>query len=144
MRGALRAIGLTVFITIALSGCKNANDSGSAASVPSQAVESAPSSNSSVISSSASESSGAYIFSDEEIESAENAAKEYYKGTVLKPQSFQYVAKHWLYEQHSPEYGKDNLIVFTVIIENSEKPPRAIILGRKDSNIDWKVVNEGY
>ena len=134
-----------VLITIGTSGCSYAKNSDNVISSDhSQTAESALSSNSSVLSPSSNESVSSYDFSNEEIESAKKIAEAYYKRTIWKPKSYQFDKTNSLYKEHSKEYDKDKLIVFTVTIENSEDPPRGVILVRADSNSEWKVVGEGY
>ena len=133
-----------VLITIGTSGCSYAKNSNTVLSSDHSTSESALPSNSSVLPPSSNESVSSYGFSDEEIESAKKIAEAYYKRTIWKPKSYQFDKTNSLYKEHSKEYDKDKLIVFTVTIENSEDPPRGVILVRADSNSEWKVVGEGY
>lgn len=134
-----------VLITIGTSGCSSAKSSNNdISSDHSQTSASALSSNSGVLSPSSNESVSSYDFSDKEIESAQKVAKAYYKRTIWKPKSYQFDKTNCLYGDYSKKYDKDKLIVFSVTIENSEDPPRGIVLVRTNTNSDWKVVGEGY
>lgn len=133
-----------LLIILGASGCSYTKNSDNTISSGHSTSESTLSSNSSVLSLSSNESVSPYNFTDEEIESAKKIAEAYYKRTIWEPKSYQFDKTNCLYKEHAKEYDKDKLIVFTVTIENSEDPPRGIILVRADSNSEWKVVGEGY
>lgn len=133
-----------LLIILGTSGCSYAKNSDNVISSDHSTAESALSSNSSVLSLSSNESVSSYDFSDEEIESAKKIAEAYYKGTIWKPKSYQLDKKNYMYEKYSKKYDKDKLIVFTVIIENSEDPPQGIALVRTNTNSDWKIAGVGY
>lgn len=83
-------------------------------------------------------------FTEEEIANAQKAAVAYYEGTSFIIESIEYDITNTLYVQYSNNYGKKNLITFTVKVKNSENPPRGIALERKDLKSDWEVLDEGY
>ena len=85
-------------------------------------------------------------FTETEIASAKKVAETYYKGTTFKIASIVYniTLINRVSSNLIIEYGKENLITFTVNLKDSENPPRGITLARKDANSSWKVVTEGY
>jgi hypothetical protein len=84
------------------------------------------------------------VFTEEEIAKAQKVAETYYEGTSFIVESIEYDNTNTLYTQYSAEYGKSNLITFTVKMIDSENPPRSIALERKDSKSEWEVLDEGY
>lgn len=93
-----------------------------------------------------SDNSNLYNFTDNEIESAKKIAEIYYNNTNYSDtiENIKYDLNNSLYNQHSSDYEKGNLITFSVYTKDTATPPREIALARKSKDSNWEVINEGY
>lgn len=79
-------------------------------------------------------------FNEDELKSVKEVVDDYYKDTSFKIESIEHDSDY----KGKKKYKKSNIIKFTVTVQNSEDPPRGIILVREDSNSLWEVLSEGY
>lgn len=123
-----------------LSGCGSRAESGGAGSSAGSSAVSGDPAGSAASASAGSEDpagSGAPELTEEDIQAAEAAARDYYAGTVFTVEGMEYLPQG----SHPFAEGECNFTV-TVRKDGAAQEDRLIQLDRTESG--WTVVNEGY
>ena len=123
-----------------LSGCGSREESGGAGSSAGSSAVSGDPAGSAASASAGSEDpagSGAPELTEEDIQAAEAAARDYYAGTVFTVEGMEYLPQG----SHPFAEGECNFTV-TVRKDGAAQEDRLIQLDRTESG--WTVVNEGY
>ena len=123
-----------------LSGCGSRAESGGAgSSAGSSAVSAAPAGSAASASAESEDPAGSEApeLTEEDIQAAEAAARDYYAGTVFTVEGMEYLPQG----SHPFAEGECNFTV-TVRKDGAAQEDRLIQLDRTESG--WTVVNEGY
>lgn len=121
---------------LVLSGCGSRAESGSAGD---SAVSAAPAGSAASASAGSGDGAGSEApeLTEEDIQAAEAAARDYYAGTVFTVEGMEYLPRG----SHPFAEGECNFTV-TVRKEGAAQEDRLIQLDRTETG--WTVVNEGY
>ena len=133
MRSILAAI---LAMAVILSGCGSRAESGSAGD---SAVSAAPAGSAASASAGSGDGAGSEApeLTEEDIQAAEAAARDYYAGTVFTVEGMEYLPQG----SHPFAEGECNFTV-TVRKDGAAQEDRLIQLDRTETG--WAVVNEGY
>ena len=133
MRSILAAI---LAMAVILSGCGSRAESGSAGD---SAVSAAPAGSAAGASAGSGDGTGSEApeLTEEDIQAAEAAARDYYAGTVFTVEGMEYLPRG----SHPFAEGECNFTV-TVRKDGAAQEDRLIQLDRTETG--WTVVNEGY